>query len=158
MAYSLQLSLPTRVFRSPRKIDRKNPCYLHIVFSSSQSNPHGEEEDNGRVQGQVILVERYGNGTSKRYLLNEESQLQTLVEEHDSVNHSIQLSKFSRLDLSLIPDTVKDFILPAGFPGSVSDDYLEYMLLQFPTNVTAWICHTLVTSSLLKARQSNSGQ
>ncbi|XP_010253866.1 PREDICTED: protein root UVB sensitive 5 isoform X2 [Nelumbo nucifera] len=34
---------------------------------------------------------------------------------------------------------------------SVSDDYLEYMLLQFPTNVTGWICHTLVTSSLLKA-------
>ncbi|XP_020525037.1 protein root UVB sensitive 5 isoform X3 [Amborella trichopoda] len=25
------------------------------------------------------------------------------------------------------------------------------MLLQFPTNVTAWVCHTLVTSSLLKA-------
>ncbi|KAL2569796.1 hypothetical protein AAZV13_18G149500 [Glycine max] len=25
------------------------------------------------------------------------------------------------------------------------------MLLQFPTNVTGWICHTLVTSSLLKA-------
>ncbi|KAK8466470.1 hypothetical protein PHAVU_008G104800 [Phaseolus vulgaris] len=35
--------------------------------------------------------------------------------------------------------------------GSVSDDYLHYMLLQFPTNVTGWICHTLVTSSLLKA-------
>jgi hypothetical protein len=33
---------------------------------------------------------------------------------------------------------------------SVSDDYLQYMLLQFPTNVTGWICHTLVTSSLLK--------
>ncbi|KAI3810990.1 hypothetical protein L1987_20704 [Smallanthus sonchifolius] len=38
-----------------------------------------------------------------------------------------------------------------GYVGSVSDDYLEYMLLQLPTNVTAWICHTLVTSSLLKA-------
>ncbi|KAJ0640472.1 putative Root UVB sensitive family [Helianthus annuus] len=25
------------------------------------------------------------------------------------------------------------------------------MLFQFPTNVTGWICHTLVTSSLLKA-------
>jgi hypothetical protein len=33
---------------------------------------------------------------------------------------------------------------------SVSDDYLQYMLLQFPTNVTGWVCHTLVTSSLLK--------
>ena len=34
--------------------------------------------------------------------------------------------------------------------GSVSDDYLQYMLWQFPTNVTGWICHALVTSSLLK--------
>lgn len=34
--------------------------------------------------------------------------------------------------------------------GSVSDDYLEYMLWQLPTNVTGWICHTLVTSTLLK--------
>lgn len=35
--------------------------------------------------------------------------------------------------------------------GSVSDDYLDYMLWQFPTNVTGWICNVLVTSSLLKA-------
>ncbi|KAL7219821.1 hypothetical protein ACSBR2_012813 [Camellia fascicularis] len=40
---------------------------------------------------------------------------------------------------------------------SVSDDYLEYMLLQFPTNVIRWICHTLVTLSLLKEGQSNPG-
>lgn len=30
------------------------------------------------------------------------------------------------------------------------------MLLQFPTNVTAWICHTLVTSSLLKVSRLSS--
>ncbi|KAL7611478.1 protein root UVB sensitive 5-like [Lactuca sativa] len=54
-------------------------------------------------------------------------------------------------ELPWLPDIVKDFVLPTGFPGSVSNDYLEYMLLQFPTNVTGWICHTLVTSSLLKA-------
>lgn len=41
---------------------------------------------------------------------------------------------------------------------SVSDDYLEYILLQFPTNVTGWICHTLVTSTLLKACETNSGR
>lgn len=33
---------------------------------------------------------------------------------------------------------------------TVSNDYLTYMLWQFPTNVTGWICSTLVTSSLLK--------
>ncbi|BBN16599.1 hypothetical protein MPTK1_7g07710 [Marchantia polymorpha subsp. ruderalis] len=46
---------------------------------------------------------------------------------------------------------VADFVLPAGYPNSVSDDYLEYMLWQFPTHVTGWICSTLVTSSLFKA-------
>jgi hypothetical protein len=51
---------------------------------------------------------------------------------------------------SSIPRAIQDFVLPAGFPEYVSDDYLQYMLLQFPTNVTGWICHTLVTSSLLK--------
>ncbi|XP_073278588.1 protein root UVB sensitive 5-like isoform X4 [Primulina huaijiensis] len=54
-------------------------------------------------------------------------------------------------ELCWLPTINKDFILPAGFPDSVSDDYLDYIMLQFPTNVTGWICHTLVTSSLLKA-------
>lgn len=35
-------------------------------------------------------------------------------------------------------------------PDSVSNDYLQYMLWQFPTNVTGWICSTIVTSSLFK--------
>lgn len=89
-----------------------------------------------------------------RYILDDESRLRTFLEEHESKANV----EFSLKELSWLPDIVKDFVLPAGFPGSVSDDYLEYMLLQFPTNVTAWICHTLVTSSLLKARQSNSGR
>ncbi|MCO5593204.1 hypothetical protein L7F22_047211 [Adiantum nelumboides] len=50
-----------------------------------------------------------------------------------------------------IPQLLKDFVLPTDFPESVSSDYLQYMLLQFPTNVTGWACSTLVTSSLLKA-------
>jgi len=33
---------------------------------------------------------------------------------------------------------------------SVSDDYMPYMLWQFPTNVTGWICITLVTSRLIQ--------
>jgi hypothetical protein len=36
------------------------------------------------------------------------------------------------------------------FSDTVSNDYLTYMLWQFPTNVTGWICSTLVTSSLLQ--------
>lgn len=97
-------------------------------------------------------MERYTNGTSKRYMLDDEFHLTTFLEDESNSNG------FSLKELPWLPDIVKDFVLPAGFPGSVSDDYLEYMLLQFPTNVTAWICHTLVTSSLLKACQSNSSQ
>ncbi|PWA96909.1 hypothetical protein CTI12_AA004670 [Artemisia annua] len=87
-----------------------------------------------------------------RYMLDDEFHLTTFLDDESNSNG------FSLKELPWLPDIVKDFVLPAGFPGSVSDDYLEYMLLQFPTNVTAWICHTLVTSSLLKARQSNSSK
>jgi hypothetical protein len=41
--------------------------------------------------------------------------------------------------------------LDVASADSVSGDYMPYMLWQFPTNVTGWICSTLVTSSLLKA-------
>ncbi|VAH71958.1 unnamed protein product [Triticum turgidum subsp. durum] len=95
-----------------------------------------------------LLVERYRDGAAKRYLLDGDSKLQVRWEKHDesSVN-TVEDEKAN----SSIPRAVSDFVLPAGFPESVSDDYLQYMLLQFPTNVTGWICHTLVTSSLLKA-------
>ncbi|XP_077221860.1 root UVB sensitive protein (Protein of unknown function, DUF647) isoform X2 [Tasmannia lanceolata] len=84
------------------------------------------------------------------YILGYDLRLQTVLEECGSTENEFQDTNLNT-ELSWLPNIVKDFILPAGFPGSVSDDYLEYMLLQFPTNVTAWICQTLVTSSLLKA-------
>ncbi|KAK0584770.1 hypothetical protein LWI29_018387 [Acer saccharum] len=156
MSYALQLSVPTRAFDSSRKSTKKRTHYLQILRSSPNSiHEQGQQkdDDNGRVEGQphVILVERYGNGSAKRYMLDDEWQVQTFVAEHGSEDNRFQGSHLSNTSLSWLPETVKDFIFPAGFPGSVSDDYLQYMLLQFPTNVTAWICHTLVTSSLLKA-------
>ncbi|XP_031485183.1 protein root UVB sensitive 5 isoform X2 [Nymphaea colorata] len=86
-----------------------------------------------------------------RYILDSCSQSVAVVEEHSVVVVARTTEAHSDVKVSWLPRTLKDFILPAGFPGSVSDDYLEYMILQFPTNVTGWICHTLVTSSLLKA-------
>ncbi|CAH8330098.1 unnamed protein product [Eruca vesicaria subsp. sativa] len=112
-----------------------------------------QSDDKKRVEGVVsIVVERYGNGTSKRYLLNDDddSPLQGFLEERepkpDNKSHSSETS-----NTLWLPDVVKDFVFPTGFPGSVSDDYLDYMLWQFPTNVTGWMCNVLVTSSLLKA-------
>ncbi|CAL0304429.1 unnamed protein product [Lupinus luteus] len=146
----------------------KRPFFFQILCSSSKHSSFKDEDDDNVNKGfdddsffayfvlnivekdrglsRVILVERYSNGTAKRYVVDDDSQLQTfLFEEDKSTTNMLQDSQ----RLSWLPEIIKDFILPAGFPGSVSDDYLNYMLLQFPTNVTGWICHTLVTSTLL---------
>ncbi|KAL5710290.1 Protein root UVB sensitive 5 [Ranunculus cassubicifolius] len=107
------------------------------------------EEEVANGQSHLVLVERYSNGISKKYVLEGDLPIRSYVEEEE--NSDIKSYSDDDDDLLWLPLAFKEFILPAGFPGSVSDDYLEYMLLQFPTNITGWICHTLVTSSLLKA-------
>ncbi|KAA8541376.1 hypothetical protein F0562_025354 [Nyssa sinensis] len=158
MSYSVRFNFPTLAFESPKKFRGTKVCNLQILCSSSsqsnyQDREPGRDSDNGRGKSEthVILVERYENGTSKRYILDDDLKVGTFLEDCGSETNVLQGSHFSDLELSWLPDIIKKFILPSGFPGSVSDDYLEYMLLQFPTNVTAWICQTLVTSSLLKA-------
>ncbi|KAG5022702.1 hypothetical protein JHK85_019044 [Glycine max] len=137
------------------KMKRVRPRGFQFLCSSEHSSfkdEDGADNGGGQVSSRVILVERYSNGTAKRYVLGDDSQLQAfLVEEDRSTPNRFQDLHSSDESLSWLPEIIKDFVLPAGFPGSVSDDYLDYMLLQFPTNVTGWICHTLVTSSLLKA-------
>ncbi|KAL9428797.1 hypothetical protein AB3S75_030729 [Citrus x aurantiifolia] len=156
MSCALQLSVPTRAIESSRKKAGNRARCLQIRCAFTQSNLSEEEDEagNGRAQSQqhVVLVERYGNGTARRFILDDEWQVQTFDADHDPTKDTrLQGSQFSDTNLSWLPNVVKDFLLPAGFPGSVSDDYLGYMLLQFPTNVTGWICHAIVTSSLLKA-------
>ncbi|KAF3448182.1 hypothetical protein FNV43_RR08894 [Rhamnella rubrinervis] len=165
MALTLQLSLPTCAseYLFTRSTSRTPPRHLQIVCSSTQSSLRQEEEDNQsdhcRSEGQphVILVERYANGAAKRietHIDGSEICGGALFPYHSELlrpmSNKSDESQSSYTNLYWLPDIVKDFILPAGFPGSVSNDYLPYMLLQFPTNVTAWIYHTLVTSSLLK--------
>ncbi|KAJ4971474.1 hypothetical protein NE237_004573 [Protea cynaroides] len=155
MYSSLQLSFPTFAFKSSRERSKRENSHIRILCSSPLCSTRGghEEGEEWRVEDQpdVVLVERYSNGTAKRYVLGNDLRVETFLEQHASVANGSRASIPTQAQLSWLPDIVKDFVLPAGFPGSVSDDYLEYMLLQFPTNVTAWICHTLVTSSLLKA-------
>jgi len=92
-------------------------------------------------------VERYSNGTAKRFLLNyinftlvvsinqastmtfapfvsryvlgDDSQLQTFLveEERSTTPNRFQNSHSPDERLSWLPDTIKDFILPSGFPG-----------------------------------------
>ncbi|CAO2198910.1 unnamed protein product [Urochloa humidicola] len=109
---------------------------------ASSSGGGGEPE-----KARPLLVERYRDGVTKRYMLEGNSKLQIRLEKHEPPVEGVE----DEIADSLIPQAIRDFVLPAGFPGSVTVDYLEYMLLQFPTNVTGWICHVLVTSSLLKA-------
>ncbi|CAD6232606.1 unnamed protein product [Miscanthus lutarioriparius] len=113
-----------------------------LASPPSSSGGGGEPE-----KARPLLAERYRDGVVKRYISDGNSKLQFRLEKHESPVNAVEDENAD----SLIPQAIWDFVLPAGFPGSVSVDYLEYMLLQFPTNVTGWICHVLVTSSLLKA-------
>ncbi|XP_073034743.1 protein root UVB sensitive 5-like isoform X2 [Primulina eburnea] len=134
---------------TPARFERlRVSCYP--VSSAGADGPRFSNEES---QSRLILLEKYGNGTSKRYIIESDSRIQTILGERLPETSVFQGSAFVEHDSELrwLPTIIKDFILPAGFPDSVSDDYLDYILLQFPTNVTGWICHTLVTSSLLKA-------
>lgn len=129
----------------------KKSTNFQFCCLSSPSNPQNSEDDESCTnRNPLILLERYSNGAIKRYVLDGQSSKQALPVLHNSIKDELNNPDFAT-NLNWLPDSIKDFILPAGFPESVSDDYLEYMLWQFPTNVTGWICHALVTSSLLKA-------
>ncbi|KAL8517273.1 hypothetical protein ACS0TY_015491 [Phlomoides rotata] len=138
-------SIPTRFDRFQILCNSSSP---HSAAGADNSQSIKKESE-----AYPILLEKYANGTSKRYVVESDVQIRTILEDLLPESNVLQGQRIGNTDLYLswIPKNVKDFILPAGFPDSVSDDYLEYILLLFPTNVTGWICHTLVTSSLLKA-------
>ncbi|CAH2074615.1 unnamed protein product, partial [Thlaspi arvense] len=157
LRFPLPLHVPRARTMASCKPKRRRVEHLRCCAQSrlrEGDEDEGEEEadyKSGRVQGVVsIVVERYGNGSSKRYLLDDDddSPLQGFLEEREPKpgNKSQELNSAETNTLWL-PDVVKDFVFPTGFPGSVSDDYLDYMLWQFPTNVTGWICNAVGVGS-----------
>jgi hypothetical protein len=50
-----------------------------------------------------------------------------------------------------LQDAARDLFLPSGYPGSVTDDYLDYQLTTVPAHIMGWLSISLTTSSLLKA-------
>jgi hypothetical protein len=48
-----------------------------------------------------------------------------------------------------LADAARDFLLPPGFPGSVSEDYLRYAALSFPCHVSGALSGALSTAALL---------
>lgn len=135
---------------APARVDRFQILCGNLPHSAGGEDSQCRKEEN---EARLVLLEKYGDGTSKRYILESDVQVRTILEDGLPQTNALldSYAVDSDMHLSWLPKIVKDFVLPAGFPDSVSDDYLEYILLQFPTNVTGWICHTLVTSSLLKA-------
>ncbi len=43
------------------------------------------------------------------------------------------------------------FVLPKGYPNTVTPDYLPFQLWAVPAHITGWVGTSLATSSLLKA-------
>ncbi|KAL0783796.1 hypothetical protein Bca101_000041 [Brassica carinata] len=145
MYCTLRLPLPLHIprTRTTSSCKPKRRRVEHLRCRCAQSE---EGTDDKRVKGvvSIVVVERYGNGTSKRYLLDDDddddSPLQGFLEEREPKPDTKTVgSNPSETNTLWLPDVVKDFVFPTGFPGSVSDDYLDYMLWQFPTNVTGWI-------------------
>ncbi|KAF2948322.1 hypothetical protein DAI22_01g028200 [Oryza sativa Japonica Group] len=129
---------------------RRRRPRLRSCLASPPASGGGGGDCRESEKARRLLVERYQDGVSKRYILDGNSKLQIHQEKNEHMANTLEEEEKEEANSS-IPRAIKDFVLPAGFPGSVSDDYLEYMLWQLPTNVTGWICHTLVTSTLLKA-------
>ncbi|KAK2414664.1 hypothetical protein QL285_037234 [Trifolium repens] len=143
MSHTLQLSLSSSAFNSSLKVKKLKKVKL-CCFQNSKDGDDADDNGGGEGLSRVILVERYSNGTAKRYVIGDDLKLRTiLIEEDRTTENRFGVLHSPDERLSWLPRMIKDFILPAGFPGSVSDDYLQYMLLQFPTNVTGWICHTI---------------
>ncbi|XP_060202338.1 protein root UVB sensitive 5 isoform X1 [Lycium barbarum] len=155
MSFSLQFNYPILSFHYDGT--RTHPFRLLCTSPQFDSSISRDEEEATKDsygendKGHIVLVEKYRNGTLKRYVIDSDSEMKMFLEEHVPTTTGSQDLDISGMELSWLPKVIKDFVLPSGFPDTVSDDYLDYMLLQFPTNVTGWICHTLVTSSLLKA-------
>lgn len=60
--------------------------------------------------------------------------------------------------VSRVREALSSLFLPAGYPSSVTEDYLPYQLATVPAHITGWLSISLVTSSLLKAVGISAGQ
>ncbi|KAL3680290.1 hypothetical protein R1sor_023246 [Riccia sorocarpa] len=120
-------------------------CFHGPETSSVDKNSRDgivEQKDEEVKANRPFAEEKFGGDRIRRYWLDEETGAVRVEEEQEDG---------AKGGKSRGKQILAGFIFPAGFPDSVSPDYLNYILWQFPTNVTGWICSTLVTSSLFKA-------
>lgn len=50
-----------------------------------------------------------------------------------------------------VKESIQNLLLPAGYPSSVTNDYLPYMVWTFPCHVFGWMYSSLTTASMLQA-------
>ncbi|KAG6547114.1 hypothetical protein Mapa_011365 [Marchantia paleacea] len=139
--------------RAELQRDNSSPgsCECGAAVETTRDGAQGATDD--KSQKGPVAEERFGGDRVRRYWLDEATGALRVEEEKFVLRGAAAAAAAGgrSRSRSRAGQVVVDFILPAGFPDSVSGDYLEYMLWQFPTNVTGWICSTLVTSSLFKA-------
>lgn len=56
---------------------------------------------------------------TNRYILDDDLQLKSFLEEHDAKNSRLQESNSLDTKLSWVPYSIKGFVLPEGFPGDL---------------------------------------
>ncbi|GAQ80121.1 hypothetical protein KFL_000460320 [Klebsormidium nitens] len=104
---------------------------------------------------QLVLDERLLDGQIRRYTLRgSQSSVDILkgrTQSDSGENGASASSSTASSGSSSLPRALRDTFLPAGYPDSVTEDYLPYMLWSIPVHITGHACNTLVTSSLLKA-------
>jgi hypothetical protein len=102
---------------------RRRVEHLRCSAQPSSIREDDEDADDRRVGVErriSIVVERYGNGTSKRYFLDDDdSPLQGILEERETKpDNNSQSSNSSETNILWLPDVVRDFVFPSGFPGT----------------------------------------
>lgn len=121
-SYALQLRFPKFRLQSRRKsfpLSFKDHPHLRVLCIPPHSDGHDASPDTGtprnysETEGQLILVEKYGNGTSKSYMLDNDSKVTTFLEKHFPPRNASLGSK----ELSWLPKIIKDLFLPTGYPG-----------------------------------------
>ncbi|RWR92140.1 protein root UVB sensitive 5 isoform X1 [Cinnamomum micranthum f. kanehirae] len=112
MPSSMNPSFPTfasigrRIHRTTRQTKRN----LSPTICNCSSSSDGPDEDKRLNQS--------------RYILDDESQIQTVLEEHGPLMNGLQ-EENNDTELSWLPKILKEFILPAGFPATITKNYVN---------------------------------
>jgi hypothetical protein len=103
-----------------------------------------------------------GAGVDSRIKVQQQQQQQQTARQRSDQQQQLLPSPAQSQQLSeqqqVLLDALRTLYLPAGFPSSVTDDYLAYQLYTIPAHITGWLSSSLTTSSLLKAVGINAGE